>query len=135
MEDDLGQEHAGSSTAQAGRKEGNRMWMCRMRSGRLAGGQSSNILYPEGLAGLSRVPADTQVGGMWVRKRCHSSLGVRAGQAQGHRALREIQTASKRSDDDGPHSVCGVCFSLNKSTSYLSLCLILSSFCNETSRT
>ena len=26
---------------------------------------------------------------------------------------------------DGPHSVCGVCFSLNKSTSYLSLCLSL----------
>ena len=40
---------------------------------------------------------------------------------------------------DGPHSVCvcRVCFSqnLNKSTSYLSLCLSLNSFCNETSRT
>ena len=36
---------------------------------------------------------------------------------------------------DGPHSVCGVCFSLNKSTSYLSLCLSRNSFCNETSRT
>ena len=38
---------------------------------------------------------------------------------------------------DGPHSVCGVCFSLylNKSTSYLSLCLSLNSFCDETSRT
>ena len=38
---------------------------------------------------------------------------------------------------DGPHSVCGVCFSLNlnKSTSYLSLCLSLNSFCNEASRT
>ena len=36
---------------------------------------------------------------------------------------------------DGPHSVCGVCFSLNKSTSYLSLCLPLNSFCDETSRT
>ena len=44
MEDDLGQEHAGSSTAQAGREEGNRMWVCGMRSGRLAGGQSSNTL-------------------------------------------------------------------------------------------
>ena len=38
---------------------------------------------------------------------------------------------------EGPHSVCGVCFSLNlnKSTSYLSLCLSLNSFCNETSKT
>ena len=38
---------------------------------------------------------------------------------------------------DGPHSVCGVCFSLclNKSTPYLSLCLSLNSFCDETSRT
>ena len=38
---------------------------------------------------------------------------------------------------DGPHSVCGVCFSLflNKSTSYLSLCLLLNSFCDEISRT
>ena len=36
---------------------------------------------------------------------------------------------------DGLHSVCGVCFSLNKSTSYLSLCLSLNSFCDETSRT
>ena len=36
---------------------------------------------------------------------------------------------------DGPHSVCRVCFSLNKSTSYLSLCLSVNSFCNETSRT
>ena len=33
------------------------------------------------------------------------------------------------------HTVCGVCFSLNKSTYYLSLCLSLNSFCNETSRT
>ena len=38
---------------------------------------------------------------------------------------------------EGPHSVCGVCFSLNlnKSTSYLSLCLSLNSFCDETSKT
>ena len=38
---------------------------------------------------------------------------------------------------DGPLSLCGVCFSLylNKSTSYLSLCLSLNSFCNETLRT
>ena len=36
---------------------------------------------------------------------------------------------------DGPHSVCGVCFSLNKSTSYLSLCLSLNSFWDKTSRT
>ena len=38
---------------------------------------------------------------------------------------------------NGPHSVCGMCFSLyvNKSTSYLSLCLSPNSFCNETSRT
>ena len=36
---------------------------------------------------------------------------------------------------NGPHS--GVCFSLNlnKSTSYLSLCLSLNSFCDKTSRT
>jgi len=34
-----------------------------------------------------------------------------------------------------PHPVCWVCFSLNKSTSYLSLCLSMDSFCNETSRT
>ena len=35
------------------------------------------------------------------------------------------------------NSVCLVCFSLNlnKSTSYLSFCLSLDSFCNETSRT
>ena len=32
------------------------------------------------------------------------------------------------------HTVCGVCFSLNKSTSYLSLCLCLNSFCVESSR-
>ena len=36
---------------------------------------------------------------------------------------------------DGLHSVCGVCSSPNKSTSYLSLCLSLNSFCDETSRT
>ena len=36
---------------------------------------------------------------------------------------------------DGPHSVCRVCFHLNKSTSYPPLCLSLNSFCNETSRT
>ena len=38
---------------------------------------------------------------------------------------------------DGPHSVCWVCFSLNlnKPTSYLSLCLSLNFFCDETSRT
>ena len=37
----------------------------------------------------------------------------------------------------GPHSVCGVRFSLNlnKSTTALSLCLSLNSFCNETART
>ena len=35
---------------------------------------------------------------------------------------------------DGPPSVCGVCFSLNESTSYLSLCLSLDSFWDETSR-
>ena len=37
---------------------------------------------------------------------------------------------------DGPHSVCGVCFSLNlrKSISYLSLSLSLNSFWDETSR-
>ena len=29
-------------------------------------------------------------------------------------------------------SICAVCFSLNKSTSYLSLCLSLNSFCDET---
>ena len=34
-----------------------------------------------------------------------------------------------------PHSVCGVCFLLNKSTSYLSLCLSLNSFYDVTSRT
>ena len=34
---------------------------------------------------------------------------------------------------DVPHSVCGVCFSLNKSTSCLSLCLSLDSFCGKTS--
>ena len=34
-----------------------------------------------------------------------------------------------------PYSICGVYFSLNKSTSYLSLCLSLNSFCDETSRT
>ena len=31
--------------------------------------------------------------------------------------------------------LCGMCFSLNKSTSYLSFCLTLNSFCNEISRT
>ena len=36
---------------------------------------------------------------------------------------------------DGLHCVYGVCLSLNKSTSYLSLCLSLNSFCDETSRT
>ena len=36
---------------------------------------------------------------------------------------------------DGAHSVCGVCFPLNKSTSYLSTCLSLNSFCDETWRT
>ena len=35
---------------------------------------------------------------------------------------------------NGPYSVCGVCFYVNKSTSYLSLYLSLNSFCNETSR-
>ena len=33
------------------------------------------------------------------------------------------------------HPVCGVWFSLNESTSYLSVCLLLNSFCDETSRT
>ena len=32
-------------------------------------------------------------------------------------------------------TLCGLCFSLNKWTSYLSLCLSLNSFCNEKSRT
>ena len=38
---------------------------------------------------------------------------------------------------EGSHSDCGVCFSLNlnKSTSYLSFCLSLNSFCDETSKT
>ena len=36
---------------------------------------------------------------------------------------------------DGPCSVCRMYFSLNKSTSYLSLWLSLNSFCNETLRT
>ena len=36
---------------------------------------------------------------------------------------------------NGSHSVCGECFSMNKSTSYPSLCLSLDSFCDETSRT
>ena len=36
---------------------------------------------------------------------------------------------------DGPHSVCGMCFYLNISTSYPPFCLSLNSFCNETSRT
>ena len=37
---------------------------------------------------------------------------------------------------NGPHSICGVCLSpnLNKSTSYLSLCLSVNSFWDETSR-
>ena len=35
----------------------------------------------------------------------------------------------------GPCSICGVCFSLNKFTSYLSLCLSLNSFRDETSIT
>ena len=33
------------------------------------------------------------------------------------------------------HPVCGIWFSLNESTSYLSVCLLLNSFCDETSRT
>ena len=33
------------------------------------------------------------------------------------------------------YTVCRECFSLNKSTSYLSICLSLNSFCNETLRT
>ena len=33
------------------------------------------------------------------------------------------------------HPVCRVWFSLNESTSYLSVCLLLNSFCDETSRT
>ena len=36
---------------------------------------------------------------------------------------------------DSPHSVCGVCFSLDKSISYLSRCLSLNSSCKGTSRT
>ena len=36
---------------------------------------------------------------------------------------------------EGPCSICGVCFSLNKFTSYLSLCLSLNSFWDETSIT
>ena len=35
---------------------------------------------------------------------------------------------------NGSHSVCGMCFSLNKSTSYLSLCLSLNYFCDDTLR-
>ena len=33
-----------------------------------------------------------------------------------------------------PYTVCGVCFCLNKYTSYLVLCLLLNSFCYEASR-
>ena len=33
------------------------------------------------------------------------------------------------------HSVCGVCFCLNKYTYYISFCLSLNSFCDETLRT
>ena len=36
---------------------------------------------------------------------------------------------------DSPHSVSGVCFSLDKSISYLSRCLSLNSSCKGTSRT
>ena len=36
---------------------------------------------------------------------------------------------------DGPWSLYGVCFSVNKPTWYPSLCLSLNSFCDETSRT
>ena len=42
-------------------------------------------------------------------------------------------TTTKFTFCDGPHS--GVCFYLNKSTSYLSLCLSLNSFSDEISRT
>ena len=36
---------------------------------------------------------------------------------------------------DRPHSLYGMCISLNKTTSYPSLCFSLNSFCNETSGT
>ena len=36
---------------------------------------------------------------------------------------------------DRPRSVYGICISLNKSPSYLSLCLSLNSFCDQTRRT
>ena len=42
---------------------------------------------------------------------------------------------NNNSHSEMAHTVCGMCFSLNKSTYYLSLCLSLNSFCNETSRT
>ena len=46
-----------------------------------------------------------------------------------------LHTLVLLSPSEMAHTVCGVCFSLNKSTSYLSLCLSLNSFCDETSRT
>ena len=46
----------------------------------------------------------------------------------------EPHTLGLLSPSDLAHTVCGVCFSLNKSASYLWLCLSLSSFYDETSR-
>ena len=54
-----------------------------------------------------------------------------------HWLTYEITQPIKTIQPHGPHSLCGVCSSLNldKSTSYLSFCLSLDSFCIETSRT
>lgn len=86
---DLGQEHAGSSTAWAGREEeeaGSKMcdevWTLRR-------GQSSNALNPKGLVSFSPMLASIQVGGKGVRKGDHLSLEVRARQGQESRASRE----------------------------------------------
>ena len=43
--------------------------------------------------------------------------------------------AARFANCNGLHSVCGMCFSLNKSNFYLFLCLSLNSFCDETWRT
>ena len=62
-------------------------------------------------------------GGLWPSEMAHTP------------SVESVSPRATLAFWDTPHSVCGMRVSLNKSTSYLSLCLSLNSVCDETYRT
>lgn len=109
----LGREHAGSFTAQAGRRRigcgcGIESWSRQQghcQKG-LGGFQSCASRYPSGRD---------------VVKRSFLLPGREQDWPRSTELWEKSRQPARGRDDDGPHSVCGVSFSMNKSTSYLSL--------------